>query len=150
MNTVYSACLIVWSALVTIGVIGPSLVYSKQPALVDRARVVLGADPRFANVKVEDYGGILKGQALILSGSVATENDKFDAHSAMFLKLNPPPKAVFNHIWSEEFRDQQIRRSLSRPKPAPCKGVLIYDHPEAIPRCEPFGVHPGPAQWPTK
>lgn len=79
-----------------------------QPGLIERANAVLAATPGCQKVRAE--ARVEHREWLTLQGQTKTENEKFDCHSAMFLKVTPPAKAVFNFVWSEEFRDNQVRR----------------------------------------
>jgi hypothetical protein len=81
---------------------------------VTTAERILEADPRFSKITV---GKREWSNVLVLAGTVKTENDKFDAFSAVWTRWpkgwatfwwHHPPAGIFNTICSDEFKWSQV------------------------------------------
>ena len=82
------------------------------------ARGVLAKEARFANVTVS--APYPWPNVLLLEGHTRTEADKWDARDAIWKWTSDGdcrPKGILTHVWSEEFRDAQVEKSMRRDPP---------------------------------
>lgn len=92
----------------------------------------LTAHARFAGVKVE--AGPLRGRSLTISGTVPTENDKFDAFRDAWLIVNriQGDRRTIAGIWNEMVSDEYMVDVMRRLDRQATQGAVITS-PERFP-----------------